>query len=95
MIVDQPPIGDSGEWRQPVRLGVFPVKDVHNLHAPRHQCIGDQLAVTPPRNGFCAHERHRVATGIGKDLLKRGGKRRGLHVVRVAAKRFAAPAGME
>ena len=76
-------------------LGVFPVQDVHNLHAPRHHRVSDQLPVTPPRNGFCAHERHRVATSIGKDLLERGGKRGALHVVRVPAKRLAAPAGVE
>src|SRR3989442_15916752 len=68
-IIHEAPSLDSGKRGQPVRLGVRPVEDVHDLHAARQQRIGDHLAVTSPRNGLCAPYRHGVALCVAQQLL--------------------------
>src|SRR6185369_17116325 len=55
------------------------------------QRIGDQRAMTAPRDGFGTHQRDALAFGQFDDLGEMLVECRCLHVVGVAAKRWIAP----
>ncbi|EEF26456.1 conserved hypothetical protein [Ricinus communis] len=85
---------DVGERRQLVRLALARIDDVVDGHAAHQQRIGDERAVAAPRHRFRAHQRAGPALRELDDRVDVGREFVGLHVVRVAAERRVAPAGV-
>jgi hypothetical protein len=70
-------------------------RNLLHIKTPNQQCIGNQRAVTPPGNGFGAHDSRRPLMGQPNQFFKGLVELRGLHVIRVSAKTRIAPGGVD
>lgn len=77
-----------------MRLGGRERCDVEDGNAAGKSGVGDQGAVTAPRNGFGAHDGGLGNCGEFEKFDEGGVKRRRLHVVGVAAEGVVIPGGV-
>jgi hypothetical protein len=70
-------------------------ENILDLDSPRGQGVGDQRAVASPGDGFRAHDHGRSCASQFDELGQAFSKRRGLHIVRIAAKAGVLPPGID
>ena len=75
---------DAAERSETMRLRTG-VEYVQNRTFSRERCVGDQHAVTPPRNSFGAHDRRRLELRQVQQVLERFFELTRFHVVSVGA----------
>jgi hypothetical protein len=74
-----------------MRVGPVRGQDVAHIDLSHRQRIRDQGTMTPPGDRLRTHDRRRCAIRLPNEGVGVRPKRRGLHVIRIAAKPFVAP----